>query len=387
MGGALEPELTSDTGPGRLNGSTGTGTTMHIPDGYLSPSTCAVLYAGAASGWYVALRRVKRVLSTKAIPLISVFAAFSFVVMMFNVPLPGGTTGHALGVAIAAIVLGPWGAILAISIALAIQALFFGDGGITTYGANCFNMAIVGSLVAYGVYRLTAMKSDLRSRRRVWAAAMAGYFAINAAALLAAIEFGIQPALFHDGHGVPLYAPYSLHVAIPAMMIGHLTVAGLAEAAISAGMLSYLQRADLGLLRGLHSVAQSAAPLVPTDATASSRRLWWAVALLLVCTPLGILAAGTAWGEWSAAALVDANTRTQIAAASGNQLPPAGVPDGLQRFSTVWTAPFPGYAPRFIKSPAVGYLLSAMFAVGLLVAASLLARNFGKNWSRRELRS
>ncbi len=74
---------------------------MHIPDGYLSPSTCATLYLGAAAGWYSALRRVKRVMLTRVVPLISVFAAFSFVVMMFNLPLPGGTTGHALGVTIA----------------------------------------------------------------------------------------------------------------------------------------------------------------------------------------------------------------------------------------------------------------------------------------------
>ena len=71
---------------------------MHIPDGYLSPSTCATLYAGTAVGWYSALKRLKRVLLSRVVPLISVFAAFSFVVMMFNLPLPGGTTGHALGV-------------------------------------------------------------------------------------------------------------------------------------------------------------------------------------------------------------------------------------------------------------------------------------------------
>ncbi len=169
-------------------------------------------------------------------PLISVFAAFSFVLMMFNLPLPGGTTGHALGVTIAAIVLGPSGAILAISIALAIQALFFGDGGITTLGANCFNMAIVGSLVAYATYRLIAAGAALTSRRRVIAAAVAGYLATNAAAFVAAVEFGIQPIFFHDARGVPLYAPYSLRVAIPAMMIGHLAVAGVAEAVIAAGL-------------------------------------------------------------------------------------------------------------------------------------------------------
>ena len=109
---------------------------------------------GAGAGWYASLRRMKRNLNARMVPLISVFAAFSFVVMLFNLPLPGGTTGHALGVTIAAIVLGPSGAILATSLAIAIQALFFGDGGVTTLGANCFNMAVVGSLVAYATYRV-----------------------------------------------------------------------------------------------------------------------------------------------------------------------------------------------------------------------------------------
>src|SRR5271157_6048538 len=181
---------------------------MHIPDGYLSPSTCAVMYAGAVAGWYAALRRVRRTLATRMVPLISVFAAFSFVLMMFNLPLPGGTTGHALGVTIAAIVLGPWGAVLSTSLALALQALLFGDGGVTTLGANCFNMAVLGSLVAYGCYRMLASRSAVDSRRRVVAAGVAGYLAANVSALAAAVELGIQPMLFHDAGGTPLYAPY-----------------------------------------------------------------------------------------------------------------------------------------------------------------------------------
>ena len=364
---------------------------MHIPDGYLSPSTCATFYLFAATGWYAALKRIKRLLATRAIPLISVFAAFSFVVMMFNVPLPGGTTGHAVGVGIAAIVLGPWGSILAISIALAIQALFFGDGGITTLGANCFNMAIVGSFTAYVVYRMIAAHSNLESRRRVLAAAVAGYVAINASAFVTAVELGIQPVLFHDASGTPLYAPYPLHVAIPAMMIGHLTFAGLAEAAISAGMVSYLQRADLGLLRGVSGLAQAPGTIVADASLGDSpgrlspRRLWWAVALLMLFTPLGILAAGTAWGEWSSADLMNPHTREQIGAASGNHAPPSSVPVGIEKLSTVWTAPFPGYAPRFIRNPVFGYLLSAMFGVGFMVLASLVARVAGGKWPRRNL--
>jgi cobalt/nickel transport system permease protein len=336
---------------------------MHIPDGYLSPSTCAVLYAGAGVGWYGALRRVKRAFTTRLIPLISVFAAFSFVLMMFNLPLPGGTTGHAIGVSIAAIVLGPSGAILALSVAITIQALFFGDGGITTLGANCFNMAIVGSLVAYATYRLIAAGADITSRRRVVAAAIAGYFAANAAAFVTAIEFGVQPILFHNANGVPLYAPYPLSVAIPAMMIGHLAVAGIAEAAIAAGLVAYLQVADPSLLRGTSGLPHSVL-MLELAPQKSLRRLWITVALLMLLTPLGILAGGTAWGEWSA---------RQASTGAGN---PAALSSGLQRFSDMWTAPIPNYAPQFVKSPSFGYLLSAMFGVGLLMAASLLLQRF-----------
>src|SRR6478672_7264850 len=148
---------------------------MHIPDGYLSPSTCAVLYGTAIPFWYGAFARVKWLLNSRLVPLLALASAFCFVIMMFNVPLPGGTTGHAVGVGAATVVLGPWASMLCLSIALLIQALFFGDGGITTLGANCFNMAIVGSLVAHMVYRLLAGSDTTAARRRMVAAAIAGY--------------------------------------------------------------------------------------------------------------------------------------------------------------------------------------------------------------------
>ncbi|MBV8864623.1 MAG: cobalt transporter CbiM, partial [Acidobacteriaceae bacterium] len=268
---------------------------MHIPDGYLSPSTCAGLYAASAPFWYVALRRVRQVLNTRTIPLLSVFSAFSFVVMMFNLPLPGGTTGHAVGMGAATVVLGPWFSLLAISTALAIQALLFGDGGVTTFGANSFNMAVAGSFAAYLTYQLVAGRSALNSPRRTAAAGVAGYAGINIAALCAAIEFGLQPRFFHDAAGVPLYAPYPLHIAIPAMLLGHLTFAGLTEFILSAGLLAYLQRADPALLRrtapharGLETVAGPLA--TPSAGWLASRKLWAMLGLFLVLTPLGILA-------------------------------------------------------------------------------------------------
>jgi cobalt/nickel transport system permease protein len=350
---------------------------MHIPDGYLSLSTCAVTYAAAAPFWYVALQRVKRLLNTRLVPLLAVFSAFSFVIMMFNLPLPGGTTGHAVGVGIAAIVLGPWAAMLAISMALSIQAVFFGDGGITALGANCFNMAIIGSLVAYGVYRLVAGQTAITSSRRVIAAALAGYVAINVAALLTAIEFGIQPALFHDVTGTPLYAPYPLHIAIPAMMIGHLSFAGLAEAVITGGLVAYLQRTEPTLLKltapGVPEVTEEAVrELASQGGWLTTRALWGTVAALMILTPLGLLAAGIAWGEWGVEDFNDPEVRQQITAASGNQPPPAQIPQGLERLASVWTAPIPDYAPPFIRTPAFGYILSAMVGTGLIILTFLL---------------
>jgi len=334
---------------------------MHIPDGYLSPSTCAAMYVASAPWWWTALRRTRRKLLGRGLPQLALFAAFSFVIMMFNLPLPGGTTGHAVGMGIAAIVLGPWASLLAISFALTIQALFFGDGGITTLGANCFNMAIAGSFAAWGIYRLLSHGAAPESRRRVVAAALAGYCAINFSALLAAIEFGIQPMLFHDASGAPLYAPYPLRIALPAMMLGHLTIAGFAEAAMCAGLFSYLRRNEPALLN---------LPSLPAAvAQRAASGLWATLAVALLLTPLGILAGGAAWGEWAAKDFSSVAARAQIAAVSGAVQPPAAAPAGLARLATLWTAPMPNYAPHLaIKSAAFGYLLSAMFGVGLILS-------------------
>jgi cobalt/nickel transport system permease protein len=347
---------------------------MHIPDGYLSPSTCAVLYGTAIPFWYVAFARVKRLLNTRLVPLLAVVSAFCFVIMMFNVPLPGGTTGHAVGVGAATVVLGPWASMLAVSIALLIQAVFFGDGGITTLGANCFNMAIVGSLVARFIYQVVAGRTAISSSRRALAAGLAGYAAINVAAFFAACELGIQPLFFKDASGTPLYAPYALHIAIPAMMLGHLTFAGLAELFVSGGMVAYLQRTNPALL-GQKSAAgtdEGARPIGATTGWSATRPLWIRLALLMLLTPLGILAAGTAWGEWGAKDFSDPQMRQQIAAASGNIAPPSQRPQGLARLSSLWSAPFPQYAPPFLRHPAFGYVMSAVFGSGLILGSFLL---------------
>jgi cobalt/nickel transport system permease protein len=149
---------------------------------------------------------------------------------------------------IVAILLGPWAASIAVSIALIVQALLFGDGGITAIGANCFNMGVVMPFVGYCTYALIAGKSAMTSSRRWIAGAVAGYLALNVAAVCAGIEFGIQPLIASSPDGHPLYAPYPLSIAVPAMAIEHLILFGFVEALVTALIIRYLQKTDSDLL-------------------------------------------------------------------------------------------------------------------------------------------
>ncbi len=127
---------------------------MHIPDNYLSPLTCAAMGAAMVPVWAVSVKKVKQELTSAKIPMLGIGAAFSFLLMMFNVPLPGGTTGHAVGGTLIAVLIGPFAACIAVTVALLLQALLFGDGGILAFGANCFNMAFVLPFLGYAVYSL-----------------------------------------------------------------------------------------------------------------------------------------------------------------------------------------------------------------------------------------
>jgi len=216
---------------------------MHIPDGYLGPPTYLAAYAACAPLWAIAARRLREKLSTRRTPLLAISAAFSFLVMMFNIPLPGGTTGHAVGGVLIAIAVGPWGAMLSITIALIIQALLFGDGGITAIGANCFNIAFIMPFTGYGAYSLLSRLFSSEKGKAV-AAGIGGWVGLNSAALTTALMFGIQPLLHTGADGRALYAPYPLSVAIPAMLLGHLTLFGAVEALITGLVVYFLQRSE-----------------------------------------------------------------------------------------------------------------------------------------------
>jgi cobalt/nickel transport system permease protein len=323
---------------------------MHIPDGYLGPQTFVVLWLVMLPIWWIAARKVKRTLRTRQIPLLALAAAFSFVIMMFNVPVVGGSTGHAVGATLIAILLGPWAAVIAISIALVVQAGLFGDGGITALAANAFTMAVVMPFAGYYVYRLLAGDAPARSRRLA-AAGAGGYVGINAGAVVAGILFGIQPYLAHTATGQALYAPYRLDVAVPAMALEHLAFFGPIEALVTVGVLAALARTQPELL----AEKPAARPL---------RWLWAGLAALLLLTPLGALAPGTAWGEWSG---------EQLRAALGY------VPGNLEGLGGSWSAAMSGYSTPGIGNSMVGYLLAGAVGVVLVVglawgAATFLAR-------------
>lgn len=214
---------------------------MHIPDGYLAPAFSAGMAVVTAPAWVIATRRVRNVLNQRTVPLLAIFAAFTFTIMMFNVPVPGGTTAHGVGGTLAAIVLGPAAAVIVVSTALIIQALFFGDGGVLAIFANCFNMGVLLPIVGYYTYRLIAGRAPLLSTRRVWAAGIGAYVGITVAAVAVGIELGVQPGLF-NADGRPLYSPYDLGVAVPAMLLAHMFGASIVEGVIAAFGLAYLQQ-------------------------------------------------------------------------------------------------------------------------------------------------
>ncbi len=335
---------------------------MHIPDGYLSPQTYLPLWAAMVPVWAVAARKTRRTLRTRHVPLLALGAAFSFVVMMFNIPVPGGTSGHATGGALVAILLGPWAACVAISLALVIQAFLFGDGGITALGANCFTMAVVMPFVGSYAYRFIAGNGRVISHCRMVAGFVAGYLALNAAACYTAILFGIQPLIASAPDGRPLYAPYPAAIAVPAMGVPHLLLFGLVEGIATALVLKYLEHGEPALLDISAGTGEAPRTL---------RRLWWGVGLLALLTPLGLVlpwlcGAGGGWGEWRPA---------ELAARIGF------VPEGMGRLAALWRAPFADYGLAGAeKGGFVTECLFYVFCALLGIAVALVLAHAGKKF-------
>ena len=226
--------------------------------------------------WGIASRRVKRTVKTAEVPYLAMASVFSLMAMMFVLPIPGGTTGHISGTTIIAILLGPWSAIIAASVALIIQAVVMGDGGITAIGANCFNIAVVGALTGAGVYRLILKAGGTSSscaplKVRAVAAAAASYAAVNLGALSAAVQLGLQP-LIYGGEGTT-YFPFPLQAAIPAITVPHLTAIGALEATITVLVLTFLHKKE-AKMKSIYKATLLLVVLAITAETASAHDYW-----------------------------------------------------------------------------------------------------------------
>lgn len=193
---------------------------MHIPDGYLSPLTCISTYAITLPLWLIAFKKLKEQLDETTLPLIASLSALSFIIMMFNIPIPGGTSGHAVGASLIAILFGPWVAALCVSLVLLIQALVFADGGVTTFGANALLMAFTSSFVSYYLY--TFLKN------KAFAPFLSGWAGIVSSSIVLAIILGVQP-MIASIDGQPLYFPFDFTLTFPAVVGSHILFFGLVE--------------------------------------------------------------------------------------------------------------------------------------------------------------
>jgi cobalt/nickel transport system permease protein len=194
---------------------------MHIPDGFLTTDVALACAVPAAVAVGVGLRKASTDLDERRVPLLGVTAAFIFAAQMLNFPVAGGTSGHFLGAALAAILLGPWLACLTLAVVLGVQAFVFADGGITALGANILNMGVIGALLVGGVMHYARR---LAPRAIVPISAIGAWFAVMLGATAASFELAISGT-------VPL------HTVLPAMLGTHLLI-GIGEAVITAAAVS-----------------------------------------------------------------------------------------------------------------------------------------------------
>lgn len=206
---------------------------MHIPDGFLSTEVAAgacLLSTGAVA---CAVARAKRAVDDRTSLLMGISAAFIFAAQMLNFPVAGGTSGHLLGGALAAVLLGPWAATLVLTAVLVVQAVLFQDGGLLALGANVLNMAVVGVFTGWVAYR--GLLAVFGARR--WGQAVGGFVAawlsVVVASVMAALELALSGVL-------------PIAVVLTAMTVVHMLI-GMGEGVITVAVLLFLRstRPDL----------------------------------------------------------------------------------------------------------------------------------------------
>lgn len=298
---------------------------MHVPDGFLSLQTAAAAAAVSAVVVGVCVRRLRRTLQPRQVPLMGLAATFVFAAQMLNFPVAGGTSGHLLGATLAAVLLGPAAAVLVMTAVLVVQCLVFADGGLLALGANALNMAVIGGLAGGGIHRVVR-RLGAGLRGTVTAAAFAAWCSVLLAATACAVELALSGA-----------APARL--VLPAMVGVH-AVIGLGEAVITALVLVSIAAIRPELVGGGEPTTRRRASLVPVG--------------LLVALALAALVAPFASSlpdglEWVAARL---GFEHRAAATAG--------------------APLPDYAVPGIGSPLLATALAGVAGTLLMLGVSYL---------------
>ena len=316
---------------------------MHIPDGLMAPLVAAIGWAEFVAVMAAALWITGRKDREKDLPRIAVLSAGIFVAQMINFPIGGGTTGHLIGGALFAILAGPSVAIVGMTIVILIQALMFGDGGVSALGLNALNMAIIAPLTGWGTYTLLksimSIEATRQSSRVLVAVSLAAWASVFVAAAACAAELAVSYAVSSGAYGI---APT---VSIPAML-GYHAVIGVGEGIITAGVLAYVWRVSPGMFKS-HEPAQVRATGIVRVLSAKTVRASLAIVLVFaLALPLYFLYASD--GEDGLE-----KTMTEAGAAEGN--PAAAAPFSYGQ--TYFGALFAGL---------LGFLSVSLVAIGLL---------------------
>ena len=208
---------------------------MHIPDGFLSGAVMGTTYVVSAGGLANAVRIANKKLGERHIPMMGILAAFVFAAQMLNFPVAGGTSGHVIGAALVAILMGPWAAVIIISVVLIAQSLIFQDGGLLALGANILNMGIIATFGAYYIYGF--LNSILGGGRR--ATMVAGFAAAWASLLLASAACAIELAVSGTS---------PIGIVLPAMVGVHALI-GIGEGMVTVAVVSLVMATRSDLLR------------------------------------------------------------------------------------------------------------------------------------------
>jgi len=296
---------------------------LHIPDGFLSLIVSLICWAITAITLSAAVSRTNRSLGEKQVPLMGVMAAFIFAAQMINFPVAGGTSGHLLGGALAAITLGPWAGMLVMTAVIAVQALLFQDGGLLVMGANILNMGLVTAAIGYGLYRGV---SGASRTAKLTVAGIAAWLSVMAGALLTSLQLWLS-------------GTSQLQVVIPAMLVTHALI-GIGETLITVAALAF--------------ILQTRPDLLDEKSPSARGSRGWVAAGILISLVVVLLSPF----------------------ASAN-------PDGLERvagdlgfLSTGQSAPFkiiPDYAVPFLGSTPLSTILAGAIGVLVLIALVFIA--------------